>query len=631
MRDVFKRLSVSRSRSQQRSRRLFLIGRMTACSAHEMNPKGQIGMGPFVPNRDSERSSSFSFCTLFSMDDVSIAWRKYGNDSVSLSLCSATPSSSKIRGLRIAQFVGLGRKTAPVFFFASWRRSEMFFLFFFAHHLSFLATRASWPKRQPWNHALTVYDFENHVDIYAELWKCFVTFDPAIMYPRAIYNMWRHSCYPFVFFSSAFADPNPDQPMNHKMKQRRAPEEEQQTTDPKEPTNQEESKEPVESKEPAEEPQTRRVHSAARHERTLRRSRERDCENTKTDPQNHKQVEPRSLRRSHWRGRRNIQFWSGAERYKIWANNWCGCDHCPNDLGKTHTYVDFTSYCLEWGEFQVGLNTLKAGVLPRTQVGTSVPVVVGLQNVDAKVNLLRYGAFDLALDANGSPSHTRLSNVFWVAVSIPPSASWNHGPFILAANTSFAAQGLPDLDYQPFDFTDSGVDADACRDDLAEDGVGPIFKQVWSPWNWQPTFDSAARLPVIQLPRDHLAPDRLVRQSATPSKSPEFLNADQIFLDRKALATFQSYVVSIAHQSWNHSYLRLGVGWSSKMNMPLSPQSHKASTMPGDLVEKTENKKDGSAKDGMKIAKIAIKAIDLCSYKTKSVRKKDTPSHTEQT
>ena len=60
--------------------------------------------------------------------------------------------------------------------------------------------------------------------------------------------------------------------------------------------------------------------------------------------------------------------------------------------------MDFTAYTLEWGELQAGLNRSTIGILPRTQVGTQVPLwALGIQNANVKVNALRLGPIDLAI------------------------------------------------------------------------------------------------------------------------------------------------------------------------------------------------------------------------------------------
>lgn len=62
--------------------------------------------------------------------------------------------------------------------------------------------------------------------------------------------------------------------------------------------------------------------------------------------------------------------------------------------------TDFTAYTLEWGETRVGLASVSYGLLPRTQVGT-IPLldVIGAYNAQGKVNLMRFGPLDGAIDA----------------------------------------------------------------------------------------------------------------------------------------------------------------------------------------------------------------------------------------
>ena len=62
--------------------------------------------------------------------------------------------------------------------------------------------------------------------------------------------------------------------------------------------------------------------------------------------------------------------------------------------------TDFTAYTLEWGETRVGLASVSYGLLPRTQVGT-IPLLdaVGAYNLQGKVNLMRFGPLDGAIDA----------------------------------------------------------------------------------------------------------------------------------------------------------------------------------------------------------------------------------------
>lgn len=69
----------------------------------------------------------------------------------------------------------------------------------------------------------------------------------------------------------------------------------------------------------------------------------------------------------------------------------------PNPRGQ----VDFTAYTLEWGEVKVGLANITVGVLPHTQLGTSVPLdVLRIPNATLKVHATEGGPFDIAGYAN---------------------------------------------------------------------------------------------------------------------------------------------------------------------------------------------------------------------------------------
>ena len=244
-----------------------------------------------------------------------------------------------------------------------------------------------------------------------------------------------------------------------------------------------------------------------------------------------------------------------------------------------YLHVDFTSYTLEWGEVQVGLNTLKAGILPRTQIGTSIPMwAVGLQNVDAKVNLLRFGAFDLALEGNSislpTPDFRMSLTGGGLSTSVRILEPWT--VHLGTQYMAFSAQGLPDLDsINPLILQMSGVDADNYRDELAADGVG---------------FDINADVITVRMATDIRLNRRdswiiqaqgIVWHNIDSSSNfndsddiPKFLNADEIFaLQSQGVSDItKSYVVSVAHQwSWNHSYLRIGAGWSSMTEYAFAP------------------------------------------------------------
>ena len=245
-----------------------------------------------------------------------------------------------------------------------------------------------------------------------------------------------------------------------------------------------------------------------------------------------------------------------------------------------YLHVDFTSYCLEWGEFQVGLNTLKAGILPRTQVGTSIPMwIIGLQNFDAKVNLLRIGAFDFAIEGNylslPTTSSFRMSLMGGgLSTSVRIIEPWTI--HLGSQYMNFSAKGLPDLSkINPLIIQMSGVDADSYRAKLEADKVGFDINASALSLGFASDFRMNRRDSWI------LQAQGIIWHSIDSSsnvsdsdKIPQFLNVDQIFaLQSKGLSDItKSYVVSIAHQwSWEHSYLRLGFGWSSMNSYAFVP------------------------------------------------------------
>jgi hypothetical protein len=64
--------------------------------------------------------------------------------------------------------------------------------------------------------------------------------------------------------------------------------------------------------------------------------------------------------------------------------------------------VDYTAYTLDFLEVRLGLSNTQIGVLPRTQVGTNLPLnLLGVQNANLKVNPLRLGRVELALQGSG--------------------------------------------------------------------------------------------------------------------------------------------------------------------------------------------------------------------------------------
>lgn len=103
-----------------------------------------------------------------------------------------------------------------------------------------------------------------------------------------------------------------------------------------------------------------------------------------------------------------------------------------------YQHVDFTAYTLEWGEFQAGLNRSSLGVLPRTQLGTQIPLwALGIQNANLKVNALRMGPVDLAITGD----YLRLSPVDEASLSIGYYGIGGYGSFRVLDNWSIHAGG----------------------------------------------------------------------------------------------------------------------------------------------------------------------------------------------
>lgn len=75
----------------------------------------------------------------------------------------------------------------------------------------------------------------------------------------------------------------------------------------------------------------------------------------------------------------------------------------PDALVRTAERVtDYSAYTARFGEIRIGLGDVTVGALPRVEVGTNVALdAVGAFNAHAKVNPLRVGGFDLALEGSG--------------------------------------------------------------------------------------------------------------------------------------------------------------------------------------------------------------------------------------
>ncbi len=66
-----------------------------------------------------------------------------------------------------------------------------------------------------------------------------------------------------------------------------------------------------------------------------------------------------------------------------------------------YAWRPWSAYALEWGEARVGVSEVAVGVLPRTELGTSVPLdALGVGNGRVKVDALRLGPVDLAVEGS---------------------------------------------------------------------------------------------------------------------------------------------------------------------------------------------------------------------------------------
>jgi hypothetical protein len=242
----------------------------------------------------------------------------------------------------------------------------------------------------------------------------------------------------------------------------------------------------------------------------------------------------------------------------------------PKNLPQNpYGHIDFTAYSLEWGEVQVGLANIHAGILPRVQVGTSVPLnAIGVYNGTAKINLLRLGPVDLA--ARGD--HYRypmgeLKGDYTAAgatMSVRVLKPWSL--HLTGQYATMGLEGLPDTStISPLVYAFTGADLDAWRAEAAEQ-------------NLSVQLDAEAITARVATDIRFNRRDSLIIQGqamvwgSVRSGSTGDLEIPPLFGLDEAL-TYEaegpiplgsSYTASMAWQwSWKRSYLRLGVGHSS--------------------------------------------------------------------
>ena len=231
---------------------------------------------------------------------------------------------------------------------------------------------------------------------------------------------------------------------------------------------------------------------------------------------------------------------------------------------------DFTAYTLEFMEVEVGLANVMLGVLPRVQLGT-VPALhlVGVPNVNAKVNAIRFGGLDVAgewayfglglegFDAGYQALGLRASLQITTPWSIHGGVSW----------AQFSAEGPPAslTGLSSLLSTQSEEDIDAWLED-------PDVQAGLEGGN----ISAQAEATMIRVATDFRfnRRDSLVLQFQTMLRGdaaadvviPPILGLDEAFQASTSGSTSASeaYLASLSwHSAWNHWEMRIGVGVSS--------------------------------------------------------------------
>lgn len=233
-----------------------------------------------------------------------------------------------------------------------------------------------------------------------------------------------------------------------------------------------------------------------------------------------------------------------------------------------YTHTDFTAYTLEWGEMQVGLMGIRAGVLPGVQLGTSTMLnVAGIPNGQVKISAIHTGPFDLA----GVVTHyrhdgglnARITNA-GLTSSIRLAKPWSlhvTGTYLTGSIT-----GLPEVgDSLSASFMDmTGWNLQDFREDLYNQGVN---------------LDLNAELAMIKVATDIRLNrrDSIIVQGQTAVwgrvssdigdvELPEELGLDTVVETEAAgpIPLSEAYSATVSWQwSWKRAYLRVGAGVSS--------------------------------------------------------------------
>jgi hypothetical protein len=229
---------------------------------------------------------------------------------------------------------------------------------------------------------------------------------------------------------------------------------------------------------------------------------------------------------------------------------------------------DFTAYSLEWGEVKVGLAKTTLGVLPRVQVGT-VPTLwaLNVQNGQAKVNAIRFGILDLAVEGSyfsiPLPKWTANYKALGGGLSLQIVEKWSiHGRLNKAW---LVLEGPPDgllelAGVLVSEETDMDTFVNGPIDGLEDGNISVTANALVLNFATDYRFNRRDSL-ILQV-------QTMLNGTATAGATiPPILGLDEAFDIEKTgtVNASQAYLASIAwHSAWKRWEIRLGAGLSSQ-------------------------------------------------------------------
>ena len=235
----------------------------------------------------------------------------------------------------------------------------------------------------------------------------------------------------------------------------------------------------------------------------------------------------------------------------------------PNPYQQT----DFTAYTLEWGEVKLGVASLTVGVLPRTELGTSLTLdLLGLPNGALKVNAVRAGPVDVAL--LGSYYAMPLETITGSRAALGARASVILAPawsvHLQGDHALWRAEGIPDFSSLagPLSWL-IGEEIDAYSLQAIEDEYNLTLRAQTTTLGLATDVRFNRRDSLVLQGR---ATVHSALSSAIDGELPPIFNLDEILNQEQSGAPplAESYVASIAYQAaWKRAELRLGVGASA--------------------------------------------------------------------